>query len=146
MKRLIIVLLIFPASFMAGAQDWYTNFESAKEKATSEDKLILMVFQGSDWCAPCIKLSREVWETEAFRQYAADHFIMVQVDFPRRKQNALPEDQQTHNAMLAERYNQNGIFPLVVILTPTGKVIGETGYMNYSPDKYIDHLNSFSAE
>jgi len=139
-----VMVLLFP--FMSSAQDWFTDFDAAKEKATAENKMIVMVFQGSDWCAPCIKLSREVWETGTFQEYASEHFVMVQVDFPRRKQNALPQEQQEKNALLAERYNRNGIFPLVVVMTAKGDVAGETGYLNYSPEEYIAHLQSFTAQ
>ena len=32
-------------------------------KAQKQNKKIILVFQGSDWCGPCIKLSKEIWST-----------------------------------------------------------------------------------
>jgi thioredoxin-related protein len=145
MRNLILVLILCLGTLPGFSQDWLTNFEEAKEKASKENKTIVMVFQGSDWCAPCIKLSREIWETETFKEYAGDHYVMVQVDFPRQKKNALSEEQQAQNDALAEQYNQNGIFPLVVVLDAQGTVIGETGYEKSTPEKYIELINSYQA-
>lgn len=102
-----------------------------------------MVFQGSDWCAPCIKLSREIWSTETFITYAKDNYIMFQADFPRKKKNALPEKQAAANAKLAEIYDKNGVFPLVVVLDNRGNLLGETGYKKTTPKAYIQELDSF---
>ena len=76
------------------AQNWQTDIDQAKVLAAKENRKIVLVFQGSDWCAPCIKLEREIWSTEEFNDYAKDHFIMLQADFPRKKNNQLSVDLQ----------------------------------------------------
>lgn len=143
MKKLIApILLLFAVVSTLSAQDWKTNFDEAKAEAQKEDKKLIMVFQGSDWCAPCMKLDREIWSSDTFKAYAKDHYVMLKVDFPRKKDNALSEEQQAQNGELAETYNKKGFFPFVVVLDPQGQVIGETGYKHISPDEYIKHLNS----
>ena len=127
----------------AQSQNWQTDLDAAKDLASDENRTIVLVFQGSDWCAPCIKLNREVWSTETFQSYAKDHFVMLKADFPRKKQNTLADEQARHNAELAEMYNKNGIFPFVVLLDAKGKVLGETGYKKMSPEEYIGHLETF---
>ena len=89
-------------------------------------------------------LEREIWSTDVFKEYAEDHFVMLQADFPRKKNNKLSKEQQEKNNLLAEKYNKNGYFPFVVILDHTGKVLGETGYVKTSPMEYINTLNSFT--
>ena len=125
------------------AQNWQTNFTKAKEIATNDNKYIVLVFQGSDWCGPCIKLDREIWSSEVFKAYANEHYIMLQADFPRRKKNALSVSQTEANAKLAEAYNKNGIFPFVVVLDRKGKILGQTGYKKTTPQAYIDEINGF---
>lgn len=137
-------LLLFLAIMQLNAQQWETDFERAKVLAAEKDLPIVLVFQGSDWCAPCIRLDREVWATEAFSTYAEKHFVMLKADFPRRKQNALSPEQAEANARLAERYNKNGIFPMVVVLDAEGNVKGRAGYERLSPEDYIKLLESFS--
>lgn len=143
MKKLIApILLLFMAVSTLSAQDWKTDFNDAKAQAQKENKKLIMVFQGSDWCAPCMKLNREIWSSDTFKSYAKDHYVMLKVDFPRKKDNALPKEQQTKNGQLAETYNKKGFFPFVVVLDSKGKEIGETGYKHISPDEYINLLNS----
>ena len=128
---------------MLYAQNWQTDFKKAKAIATSENKNIILVFQGSDWCAPCIKLDKEVWASEAFKDYAGNHFVMLQADFPRKKKNQLPEEQQEANAQLAATYNKKGIFPFVLILDCEGTILGQTGYSNISVTEYIKMFDPF---
>ncbi|TGV01109.1 thioredoxin family protein [Flavivirga rizhaonensis] len=137
---LIVVFITLNTIF---AQDWQTNFEKAKDIATKENKPIVLVFQGSDWCAPCIKLDREIWSTDAFKSYAKNNYVMLQADFPRKKKHALTELQTKANTKLAETYNKNGIFPFVVVLDNHGKVLGQTSYKKTTPTSYIEELNSF---
>ena len=47
------------------------------------------------------------------------------------------------NEILAEKYNKNGSFPLVVLLDKTGKVLGMSGFKNISAPEYIELLHSF---
>lgn len=144
-NRQLTIFLFLLGIFSLHAQEWQTDFNLASLEATEKNHPIILVFQGSDWCAPCIKLEREVFQSEAFQLYAKDHFVMLEADFPRKKKNALPEDQQKKNNALAEKYNPRGIFPFVVILNSEGKVLGETGYMKTSPSQYILHLESFKG-
>lgn len=144
MKRILFILItIIATSNVVTAQDWHTDFEKAKTIASTSNKTIVLVFQGSDWCAPCIKLDRSVWSTEAFKNYASENFVMVQADFPRKKANALSEEQTAANAQLAETYNKRGIFPFVVVIDDSGKVLGETSYKKTTPEGYIETLNGF---
>ena len=139
-----IAYLLFLVSTMSFSQEWITDFDEAKEIASANNQKILLVFQGSDWCAPCIKLDREIWSTDAFKAYAKDHYVMVQADFPRKKKNALPEELAKANALLADTYNKQGIFPFVVLLDVDGRVLGQTSYKKITPEAYIQHLESFT--
>jgi thioredoxin-related protein len=144
MKNILLVLTVLLLHTSTTiAQDWKTNFEAAKEIASKENKHIILVFQGSDWCAPCIKLDRAIWSTDDFKNYAKDNYVMLQADFPRKKKNALSEELTKANAKLAETYNKNGIFPFVVVLDSKGVVLGETSYKKVSVSDYITTLNSF---
>lgn len=100
-------------------------------------------FSGSDWCAPCMKLERTIWDSEEFRVYAKEHYVLVRADFPRKKSNKLSEEQEAKNAKLAEKYNSEGYFPLVVVMDKNASVLGKTGYEKLTPNEYIKHLNSF---
>ena len=144
-KSLLLGFLFVFTSLAATAQTWKTDINEAKEQAKQEHKEILLVFQGSDWCAPCIKLDREIWTSSEFKEYAQEHYVLVKADFPRRSKNQLEPAQQEKNNKLAEKYNQQGYFPLVVVMDEEGQVLGKTGYKKLSPKEYIDLLNSFKS-
>jgi len=143
MKKLLTMALVFGVTLNIFAQDWKTNLKEAKELAVKENKNIILVFSGSDWCAPCIKLEKNIWESAEFQQEASKSWILLKADFPRKKANRLSKEQTGENEFLAENYNPTGYFPLVVVLDATAKVLGKTAYKDYSPSEYIAHLQSF---
>ncbi len=143
MQKSILIILLLSVFNFAGAQEWQTDLKKAKELAIEKNRNIILVFQGSDWCAPCIKLEQNIWSSEEFKNYAKDHFVMLLADFPRRKKNQLAAEQQKKNKELAEKYNPQGYFPYIVVLDKNGKVLGSTGYKKGGPQEYIDLLSSF---
>ncbi len=102
----------------------------------------MLIFSGSDWCAPCIRLDKNIWQSEAFQKEATSQWILVKANFPRKKANQLSDAQTEHNRILAEKYNVEGSFPLVVLLDNTGKVLGKMGFKNVSPEEYIKMIHS----
>lgn len=141
MKNIILFSFIFSAT-LSFSQNWTTSLEVAKTEAASSNKNILLVFSGSDWCAPCIKLDRTIFQSDVFKAEAEKKWVLLKADFPKKKGNALSETQTESNKKLAEKYNKEGNFPLVVLLDATGKVLGITGYKNVSPTEYVQLLNA----
>tara|TARA_Y100001968_G_C19062684_1_gene574522 strand:- start:223 stop:660 length:438 start_codon:yes stop_codon:yes gene_type:complete len=143
MKKLVTLILLVLAISMH-AQEWQNSFSEAIAKANTEDKPIVLVFSGSDWCAPCIKLKKHIFDSAEFKDYANDHYVLYNADFPRKKQNQLPEDKMSVNKSLIEKYNPKGYFPMVVVLDKNEHVLGETGFVaRTTPEKYLKKLNSF---
>ncbi len=143
MKQLFY-LIIFAFSGLLHAQQWQNSFDDTLTKAADEDKPIVLVFSGSDWCAPCIRLKRHIFDSEEFKSYAAEHYVMYDADFPRKKKNQLPQEKLNVNKSLAEKYNPKGYFPLVVVMDKNQNVLGTTGFVaRTSPEKYIKTLNKF---
>lgn len=142
MKKLMLSVLLLTVA-IGYSQEWKTNFETTKTEATNQNKNILLVFSGSDWCGPCIKLDRDIWKSADFMEFAKSNLILERADFPKKKQNQLTPEIKKLNQTLAEKYNKDGMFPLVVVLDKNGKVLGKTGYKNVSPIEYIALLKSF---
>jgi thioredoxin-related protein len=141
MKKIILFVFVFSAT-LSFSQNWTTSLEAAKTEAASSNKNILLVFSGSDWCAPCIKLDRTIFQSDVFQSEAEKKWVLLKADFPKKKGNLLSAEQTESNKKLAEKYNKEGNFPLVVLLDATGKVIGITGYKNVSPTEYVQLLNA----
>jgi thioredoxin-related protein len=141
MKNIVVILFIF-INYLSYSQNWKTNFEEAKIEALNENKNILLVFSGSDWCGPCIKLDNIVWKSEDFKTEAEKNWVLYKADFPKKKANQLQAEIAENNNKLAEKYNKNGSFPLVILLDKTGKVLGMTGFKNIGSVDYIQLIHS----
>ena len=142
MKKILTIAIIL-MTYTVNAQEWQYNLSTAQKMAKEKNREIILVFSGSDWCAPCIKLEKEILESEEFKAFAKDNFVLLKADFPRRKKNKLSKEQQEKNNKLAEKYNTNGYFPFVLVLNYNGKVLGTTGYKKVTPKEYIKILTSF---
>ena len=116
---------------------WLTDFEQAQQQAKSNHKLLLIDFTGSDWCGWCIRLRHEVFSKAEFQEYANKNLILLEVDFPRRKEQA--NGLRMQNQMLAEQYRIQG-FPTIVVLNGEGKQVGQLGYMQGGPAAFISEL------
>ncbi len=120
-----------------GDAAWMTDFEAAKARATEENKPMLLDFTGSDWCGWCIKLEDEVFSQDAFKSFAAESLVLVELDFPKRKE--IPEELKAQNEALMKEYGIRG-FPTVVILDPAGELVEKTGYRRGGAEAYVEHL------
>src|SRR5210317_1099708 len=103
-------------TFSGNAQVFQSEWETALKLSEAQDRLLVLVFAGSDWCGPCIKLDKEVWQDPSFERFAKESLVAYRADFPRKKANKLPDVLSATNKKLAAAYNPNGYFPLVVIL------------------------------
>jgi thioredoxin-related protein len=141
MKK-IALLFMLSLTTLGFSQEWKTSLEEAKAEANKENKKILLVFSGSDWCAPCMKLEKNVWQSEVFKKEATEKYVLIKADFPKKKANQLSSELTENNNKLAEKYNKDGNFPLVVMLDKNGKVQGMTGFKNISAENYVKLLNT----
>jgi len=117
---------------------WYINLEEAVKVAQEENKNILVNFTGSDWCGWCIKLDTEVFSQSEFGEYADENLILVKLDFPRKKQ--LPMDEQEYNYGLSRKYGVRG-FPTILLLDSDGNLVRQTGYQPGGAESYIKHID-----
>lgn len=145
MKKNILILFLFIGT-MGYSQNWKSSFEEAKSQAIAENKNIILVFSGSDWCAPCIKLDKTIWQSAEFKREADQKWVLYKADFPKKKANLLAAEITSSNKKLASEYNKSGNFPLVLLLDKTGKVLGITGYKNTSPEQYIQLIHAFEIK
>jgi thioredoxin-related protein len=122
MKYSLLIGLCFS---MMSFTVWQPDFESARHIAKEKHQLILLNFSGSDWCGPCIRMRKEIFENEQFSKMADTTLVLINADFPRNKKNQLGNKFKTQNEALADKYNPGGKFPFTVLLDANGKVIKE---------------------
>ena len=122
------------------------NLAEAKSYAKANHKLILLEFSGSDWCIPCIRMEKEIFQKESFINYSKEHLVLLHADFPRLKKHQLAKKQAKNNEELAEKYNKEGAFPYTVLLDADGKVLKQwDGMVATSAQEFIKQIQPFTG-
>ena len=106
-----IYLVLFPLIFSGDI-----FFSQSLEQSIEEEKEILLVFSGSDWCTFCIRFNDLILENEKSGKAIGDKYIIHVADFPKRKK--LSKIKISENEWRAESYNPKGTFPKIVIIDP----------------------------
>ncbi|MBF90218.1 MAG: thioredoxin family protein [Flavobacteriales bacterium] len=89
MKKLFFISLLFVSLIAFGQEKakWHTDFDEAVQVSVENNKPIMLFFTGSDWCPPCKKTKQMMLETKKFKDWAEKNLILVELDFPKRKEN-----------------------------------------------------------
>lgn len=149
MKRALIctslaaIVAIVSMGFRKTNEGWTTDCNAALAQAKAEHKMALLDFTGSDWCPWCMRLDREVFAQPEFKQFAAGHLVLVDLDFPRLTPQ--PADLQRRNEQLREKYGVRA-FPTVIVLDGDGRKIGELGYEPGGPGVFLADLAKLGKE
>lgn len=126
-------LFLLTQPTLAKDTTWHTSWDAAAKQAKASKKPILINFTGSDWCGWCIRLDKEVFKTDHFKNWASKKVVLLKIDFPRQK--PLPEAEQAKNQKLAEKYGVQG-FPTIVFTNADGKKLSEYGYDEGGPENW----------
>ena len=147
--RLIISAIFLLSLLSSSAQEsnrWITDYEQAIDLSKKKGVPVLISFSGSDWCRPCMLLSKTIFETNRFHSFAKDSLVLLNIDFPKRKKNSPLKNEMIKREKLAEKYNKNGSFPLIIIIDQKGNVLGKTGYKKNTVNEYIDHIKTLMKD
>ena len=144
MNRIYAIVIFLVVSIGSTlAQQYYTDIDQSVKLAQKEDKNILMIFSGSDWCKPCIQLKKSILETDEFQLFSSQNLVVLQLDFPYSKKNKLSKEQTKHNEELADKYNSEGTFPKMILLDNSQESLGLVNYKkNYQTDDIIDQIKT----
>jgi thiol-disulfide isomerase/thioredoxin len=137
LKKLWIACLILISPFVSSAQTATVSLLST----TDTKRPVLLIFSGSDWCAPCIRFERTILSEPTFQSYADENLTIVKADFPQRKK--ISDDQKKQNEALADQYNPKGLFPHIVLLNADHSVMATLTYSSQTPDQFISKIRSY---
>lgn len=118
-----------PSGWQPGpSPEWFVNFQPASEKAREGKRHLLVLCTGADWCPPCKRLTREVLQSEEFKEYAAQNLVLLYLNFPRRTQQ--PADQVKHNQEIRRKFGFRGSVPSYILMDPDGQIVRRrSGYL-----------------
>ena len=131
-----------PAAKPAGAKsasaiNWLLDFDGALEKAKAENKPLIVLFTGSDWCIWCKKLDAATLSKPEFSEFANKNYVMLLCDFP---QAGAKPAQIKKNKALAQKFGIEGFPTLVLIDANSGKSV-RFGYNQADePKKFFEFV------
>ncbi len=158
MKRITAIFTFIMFTFILNAQEtykahnegWMVSLDEAYELHKKTGKPIMANFTGSDWCGWCIKLTKDVFAKEEFTKWAKDNVILLELDFPKRKQ--LPQNIAAQNNSLARNFKVTG-YPTVWMFNvekdKDGQfVIEKLGRTGYTPsaDQFISGIEQMMGK
>lgn len=116
----------------------FTAFPHTPEPK-SEAIFRLYIFEGSDWCANCLRLERQVLATSIFEQGLVKNNIRIEkVDFPQRKK--LDRYTENRNDSLASVFAFDGTFPTLIISRTDTLRFERVIYGNQSATELLDEI------
>jgi len=98
--------------------------EDAKEaiaRAVEQDKDIIFLFTGSDWCPPCKKLEEEVLSEKDFLFEVSKDYVLVKFDFPKSVEQ--PKEIAQQNKEYGSKFGVNS-YPTLVLTDKYLKLSG----------------------
>jgi thiamine biosynthesis lipoprotein len=143
-KKLSTILLIWIVAGALAHGQILGDAAAAFKLSEETQRPVLLIFSGSDWCAPCIRFQKKVLSSEQFGEYAEGHLILLKADFPQRKNLSATLVKQ--NEQLAEKYNPRGQFPHLVLLRPDQSVITTLNYNHQQAEVFISQLSTHFSE
>lgn len=141
-NRILLLALLLLTTVFASAQKeytathegWLVKVDEAYALSQKTGKPILANFTGSDWCGWCKRLSAAVFDKPAFKNWANDNVVLLELDFPRRKK--LPDEIRAQNQSLQQAFQVRG-YPTIWVFNlekdqENGRfmieALGKTGY------------------
>ena len=118
-------------------EGWTNSLKEAITRAKSENKYIMALFTGSDWCEYCNLLDEEVFKTAAFKEWSDNNVIKLYLDFP--KYHSLPENISAQNIAISQRLGVQG-FPTAVFFTPQGQPLTSLGYLPGGGETWVKQV------
>ncbi|MCQ2378135.1 MAG: thioredoxin family protein [Victivallaceae bacterium] len=82
----LFALISIPALFAAVSPPagWLTDVAAARERAQKENRPVLVLFSGTDWCPPCKALRHDLLDAPEFQAMIAQKCVALYIHVPVR--------------------------------------------------------------
>lgn len=122
---------------------WHVRLDEALAAAKAQQRPVLALFCGSDWCPSCQKMEQNVFRQPAFAEYARENLVLARFDFP--KSFRLDPAIAAENARLKQARGVSS-FPTVLFLDSEGNEILRTPYGSATAEQYLRGVHEILAE
>ena len=113
MKKIAIFIFICIFSLSFSQLQKFDKWEEAQAISKKENKNILVVFTGSNWCEPCKRMEEKTFKNPDFINFANEHLVIFEVDL--RAPIRGDSENYKNYKIYSEKYN-NQQFPVLFLL------------------------------
>jgi len=131
----VIIVLLTPLCLLSQPE---AGENDAFNEARKTQRPVLLIFSGSDWCLPCIRIKKTILSDTAFKHFAVENLILLTADFPQKEKQS--PDLIAANEKLAEEFNPGGLFPLLLLINADKTVVTSLAWENYSASAFVEQL------
>ena len=117
--------------FLPAPEGWLNKLEPALVQAKKENKKVLILSTGSDWCPPCKKFGSVCLPSEEFKTFVKANLVPVYLDLPRRKN--MPSAQLAYNRNIIAKLGLNRSVPTFAILNSQGETLAQFSGFSSTP-------------
>ena len=148
MKKILTFFTIAMLATTSFATDFMAD---ALAKAKKENKAVMVIFSGLEWCPPCQMFDARIIKSSQFKNFAKKNLVMLEVDTKRNGQKVVSMDDKklkkdktykTDVATLESKYSHRGV-PYAVLVDANGKTVYEQlGCPRSSAQEFVDMLKT----
>ena len=131
---LTLMLLICFGTTSTFSAEWTEDINAAIEQAAGDDKDLMILYTGSDWCPPCKLLENEVLSQKEFHFEIDPHYVLVKLDFPKLVEQD-PKIAERNTEWL-KRFGIEG-YPTIVLTDVSLKPYAFLGYEEGGFQNYL---------
>ncbi len=153
MKKIILIFTLALFSLSSLAANVADFMKDAQNKANKENKSVLLVFSGLEWCRPCQLLDSNIFKSKEFEDYAKENLVVVDVDTKMNRMVVVSIDGKEIEVKPSEindfikalmaldkKYPHRGV-PYTLLLDKNGEIVYSViGYPGQSPKEFIANL------
>ncbi len=134
-------VLVFISVFLCVSGAKGGSLNPVKPDSSARPTSVMYVFEGSDWCASCLRFKNKVLNDSAFRAALDSAYTRMELlDFPQRKK--LTEQTVSYNNEMAEKLGFNGNFPTIVVYSLKNNKFRTLNYRNEEAPEFLQVLLS----
>ena len=132
-----------PKPGKAGPFDaWEQDFEAAKKLATAQNKDLLILFDGSDWCGYSIRMTETIFAKPDFVAKASQDFVLVFIDFPRSAGAKKKVQDPARNRKVSDHFSIQG-FPTIILTDGAGRPFAGDGYQKGDVASFLTRMKKW---
>ena len=131
-------IAVAACAFGANPPGFTDDYDAALKRAEKENKTILAVFSGSDWCFWCKMLDQQFLSKQEFTDAVTNDLVCLYIDSPNDK-SRLSEKAKEQNPKLVKKYGIKS-YPSVMFIDAKGEKIADAKRMKLTPAEWGKYL------